>query len=212
MDARGVAAAVKRSGSARLPQNWIPQGSQKVAGGLSLANATGNDHAIDRRPRRGRRTVCNPVGIVRRDRGSRTGGAPLRDDLRLPSCIPSGSVEFPATANRLSACPTGRASNLMDARGVAAAVKRSDSARLPQNRFPKGSQKVAGGRSVANATGNDHAIDRRPRRGRRPVCNPVGIVLRNEAREPEVRRCATTSGYRLASLWDLSNSLQLQIV
>ncbi len=57
-----------------------------------------------------------------------------------------------------------------------------------------------------------NAMDRRPRRGRRTVCNPVGIVLRNEARDPEVRRCATTSGYRLVSLRDLSNSLQLQIV
>ncbi len=104
-----------------------------------------------------------------------------------------------ATANRLTACPTGRASNLMDARGVGHAVKRSDSTRLPQNRIPQGSQKVAGGLSVANATGNDNSMDRRPRRGRRPVCNPVGIALHHRARIPEVRRCATTSGYRLES-------------
>ena len=36
-----------------------------------------------------------------------------------------------ATANRLTACPTGRASSLMDARGVATAVKRSGSTHQP---------------------------------------------------------------------------------
>ncbi len=47
-----------------------------------------------------------------------------------------GSLE--SAANRLTACPSGRASSLMDARGVATAVKRSDSTRKPQNRIPQG--------------------------------------------------------------------------
>ncbi len=87
----------------------------------------------------------------------------------------------------------------MDARGVATAVKRSDSTRSPQNRIQQGPQKVAGGLSIANATGNGNAMGRRPRWGRRPVCNPVGIVSRAAVRDPEVRRCATTSGHRLVS-------------
>ncbi|QDV56459.1 hypothetical protein Mal33_24490 [Rosistilla oblonga] len=42
------------------------------------------------RPRRGRTSICDPSGITAR-LGRYSGGAPLRDDLRLPFCIPSGS-------------------------------------------------------------------------------------------------------------------------
>ncbi|QDV57758.1 hypothetical protein Mal33_37720 [Rosistilla oblonga] len=51
-----------------------------------------------------------------------------------------------------------------------------------------------------------------PDGGAEPSAIPLGLCGAIGAREPEVRRFATTSGYRLVSLRDLSNSLQLQIV
>jgi hypothetical protein len=58
---------------------------------LSAANTPGPRACASLRPQRGRISICDPSGIVARS-CTRSGGAPLRDDPRLPYEIPPGST------------------------------------------------------------------------------------------------------------------------
>ena len=136
----------------------IPTGSHTVAGGMSAANTPGHRTCANLRPQRGRIHVCDPSGIVAR-LCSRSGGAPLRDNPRLPYAIPPGS-----TCN--------------DPNGIFAHRSQRDH----RATIPTGSYTVAGGLSAANTPGHRTCANLRPQRGRIHDCDPSGIVARSCSR------------------------------
>ncbi len=150
---------------------------QTVAGGLSVANTTGNPTPIRSPPQMGSHLDLRSL------RDHRAFGSAFRRCAaarRPPATIlhPFGIVAPDAsepTFQQPHQQPTDREAALDGSRWF----ERSEHRRKCQR-----------------------PSNHRPQRGRTSICDPSGITARLGRSIPEVRRCATTSGYHLASLRD----------